>query len=256
MPPSPPNATRVVRLPRMPSDPLDFQLNYYNYRDRRLMRDSDIFVGEALVYQVDKLGCRGPGPSGRLPILALFGDDEVHGPIEGGFAERVRIDGFQTVNAGIEGLTLEGVAARFEELCAAVPVAAAVVAPPRRGLPPDEAAWRALIDRFTGPPVVAFLPLRGPDADRFNQVLAQSAASDARFVIPVPPPGAARSMAARLLGRKDAVADPAALIRAHLQRPLAALGAAAPVAGAAPDAAPPASGGHGPGDTGRNYPLW
>lgn len=223
MSPTPPRkATRIVRLSERPSDPLDFQLNYYDYRHLRLFKDTDIHIGDELVYQVNKLGCRGPNPSADRPVIAVFGDDAVHGPLEGGFVEALAIAGFQTVNAGIEGLTLEDVAIRFEELTGALSITAAVILPPSRGLPPDEDSWRDLLSRLSGPPVVAFLPASGPGTEAFNRVLVDHAATHGKIFIPVPGSDVGWSLADRLLGRhRGGPADLPAVIAARLAKPLA-----------------------------------
>jgi hypothetical protein len=281
----PHHTTRTVRLPATwENAPRDVQVNYYNYLSKRLIYSTDIYIGERLVYRTNAIACRGDDLQPGQPVIGVFGDDVVHGDLGGSFVDDIRIGPCRTLNAGIENLPLRGAVDRLNELTEAVPMIAAVLAPPRRELIPElarmthlegdwEADWKTEFDRIKGPPVMAVLmrdrsapALPGEEAqpilDRFDRfVEAWSRRTGVALIVPGEPEGGLLGLGRMLgLGSKprpgqDALA---ALIEQRLTKPVLAHLKAHPPA-AAPQQAPAqpeAPGAHGPEDVGRNYPLW
>jgi hypothetical protein len=140
----------------------DFQMNYMNYRDWRLIPSSDVYVGETRYYQSNAYGCQGPDIVPGRPVVAVFGDSVVHGAAGDSFVHHLGIDGYETLNAGIEGLILSRIVDRFLELQGRVPMACALVHTGWHNLlynqnGPDY--WAAELDRIQGPPVIGHFKL-------------------------------------------------------------------------------------------------
>jgi hypothetical protein len=284
----PHHATRTVRLPESwENAPRDVQVNYYNYLAKRLIYSTDIYIGERLAYRTNAIACRGDDLAPHQPVIGVFGDDFVHGDLSGSFVDDIRIGPCRALNVGIENLPLKSAVDRLNELTAAVPMAAAVFAPPRRELIPEvnrvtgqlqgdwEADWETEFARIKGPAITVILTkgrnapaVPGEDAtpilDRFDRFVEDLCR---RKAIPLLIPGEGEGEGGlaglgRMLGlgaKARPGQDPvAALIEQRLAKPVLAFLKTHPqAAGPGPATAPhPAAGAHGPDDVGRNYPLW
>jgi hypothetical protein len=160
----------------------DFQLNYLDYRRRRLIPSTRIYQEGELLYRTNSLGCVGdeiePGP-----VVAFFGDSCTHGYAGGAFVDHVAFPGCQVLNAGIEGLTLPWIGDRFLELRPKVPMICAAVHSGWHNIlynQRDEGFWTEQFDRIQGVPVIAHFRLIGDvneDAVRlgYDDVLARVA---------------------------------------------------------------------------------
>jgi hypothetical protein len=136
----------------------DYQLNYLDYRTRRLIPSTRIFQEGELFYRTNALGCVGEEIDPDIPVVAFFGDSCTHGYLGRSFAEQVRIDGCQPLNAGVEGLTLPWIVDRFEELRDRAAIVAGVVHSGWHNIfynQRSEAFWTQQLDRISGPPVIA-----------------------------------------------------------------------------------------------------
>jgi hypothetical protein len=136
----------------------DYQLNYLDYRTRRLIPSTRIYQEGELFYRTNNLGCVGEDLEPGVPVVAFFGDSCTHGYKGRSFAEQVAINGCQPLNAGVEGLTLPWIVDRFEELKAQVPMAGAVVHSGWHNIFYNERTedfWAQQLDRLSGPPVIA-----------------------------------------------------------------------------------------------------
>jgi hypothetical protein len=280
-------ATRTVRLPdSWDNRPRDVQVNYYNYRAKRLIYSTDVYIGDRLVYRTNAVACRGDDLQPGQPVMLVVGDDLVHGDLSGSFVDQIRIEPCRILNGGIENLPFSQAVDRFNELVALVKPVAGVLALPRRELIPErnrvnqryegdwEPAWEVELDRVHRPAVFALLgharnsPRQDgedgePILERFDRFVAAWAKKrDVALIVPGEPEGGLAVLKRRLgIGSKLRPGqDPrAALVEQALAKPVSAYLQAHPSA-AAPDAAAPAAadgvGAHGPGDVGRNYPLW
>jgi hypothetical protein len=282
----PHHATRTVRLPESwDNAPRDVQVNYYNYLAKRLIHSTDIYIGDRLAYRTNAIACRGDDLQPGEPVVAVVGDDLVHGDLSGSFVDQIVIAGCRVLNGGVENLPLADAIARLNELSEKAPLVAGVLAPPRRGLIPEvnrvtkqyegdwEAEWEQQFARLRRLPVMAFLtrgrgaaPLEGEEAEpvleRFERFLqAWCARKGATLLIPGEPEGGLAGLSRKLgFGPKARPGqDPAAaVIEQRLAKPIQAYLKAHPDFAAEPVAAAPqqAAGAHGPEDVGRNYPLW
>jgi hypothetical protein len=136
----------------------DYQLNYMDYRTRRLIPSTRILLAGDLLYSTNALGCLGEEIAPETPVAAFFGDSCTHGYRGRSFVEQVAIDGCQPLNAGIEGLTLPWIADRFEELRDRAPIVAAAVHSGWHNIfynERSESFWAAQLDRVSGVPVIA-----------------------------------------------------------------------------------------------------
>jgi hypothetical protein len=152
-------AAREVHLePDRVYDFGEYQLNYLDDRTHRLIPSTRIFQEGELYYRTNALGCQGPELEPDAPVVAFFGDSCTHGFRGHSFAEQVRIDGCQPLNAGIEGLTLPWIVDRFGELKDRAPIVAAAVHSGWHNIlynERTEAFWAQQLDRVSGPPVIA-----------------------------------------------------------------------------------------------------
>jgi hypothetical protein len=136
----------------------DYQLNYLDYRTRRLIPSTRIFQEGELFYRTNALGCVGEELTPGVPVIGFFGDSCTHGYKGRSFAEQVRLPGCQPLNAGVEGLTLPWIADRFDELKDRVPLIAAAVHCGWHNIlynARSEAFWATQLDRISGPAVIA-----------------------------------------------------------------------------------------------------
>jgi hypothetical protein len=140
----------------------DFQMNYMNYRDWRLVPSSDVYIGETCYYQSNAYGCQGPDIAPGRPVIAVFGDSVVHGSAGDSFVHHLRVDGCETLNAGIEGLILPRIVTRFLELRDQVPLTCALVHTGWHNLLYNQSGpdyWAAELDRVQGPHVIGHFKL-------------------------------------------------------------------------------------------------
>jgi hypothetical protein len=151
----------------------DYQLNYLDYRTRRLIPSTRIYQEGQLYYRTNALGCVGEDLRPGVPVVAFFGDSCTHGFQGRCFAEQVVIDGCQPLNAGVEGLTLPWIVDWFEELKTRAPIIAAVVHSGWHNIlynERTEAFWTEQFDRVSGPPVIAHYRLTADiNADAVRQ---------------------------------------------------------------------------------------
>jgi hypothetical protein len=280
-------ATRTVRLPdSWENKPRDVQVNYYNYRAKRLIYSTDVYIGERLVYRTNAVACRGDDLAPGQPVVLLMGDDLIHGDLSGSFVDQIAIGPCRTLNGGIENLPFSHAIDRFNELVASVKPVAGVLSPPRRELIPErnrvnqryegdwEPLWEVEMDRIHRPPVFALLSHASgaprqegeegePILERFDRFLAAWAKKRGiALIVPGQPASGLAALGRRLgIGPKGRSGqDPlAAAVEQAIGKPVEAYLQAHPSA-AAPEAAPPSepenTGAHGPDDVGRNYPLW
>jgi hypothetical protein len=280
-------ATRTVRLPdSWENKPRDVQVNYYNYRAKRLIYSTDVYVGERLVYRTNAVACRGEDLQPGQPIVLIVGDDLVHGDLTGSFVDQIAIGPCRALNGGIESLPFSHAIDRFNELVAALKPVAGVLALPRRELIPEpnrvnqryegdwEPTWEVELDRIHRPPVFALLAHASgaprqegeedePILERFDRFVAAWAKKRGIQLIASGQGQSGLAALKRRLGMGPKAIpgqDPlAALVQQAIAKPVAAYLRAHPSA-AAPEAIAPAgpdgAGAHGPGDVGRNYPLW
>lgn len=153
---------RVDILPERGFDFGDYQMNYMNYRDWRVIPSSDIYIGEQHYYQSNCYGCQGPEIVEGRPVIGVFGDSVIHGAAGDSFVHHLRIDGYETLNAGVEGLILPWTVDRFFELRDQVQLACALVHTGWHNLLYNERGedyWAAQLDRIAGVPLIAHFTL-------------------------------------------------------------------------------------------------
>jgi hypothetical protein len=153
---------RVDILPERGFDFGDYQMNYMNYRDWRIIPSSDIYIDEQHYYQSNRYACQGPEIAEGRPVVAVFGDSVVHGAAGDSFVHHLKLDGCETLNAGVEGMILPWTVERFLELKEQVPIICAAVHPGWHNLLYNERGedyWAAQLDRIEGVPLIAHFKL-------------------------------------------------------------------------------------------------
>jgi hypothetical protein len=144
----------------------DYQALYLDPGSLRLVPNTEVWRGESLQFRTNWIGCAGPDPDLSLPVIAFFGDSttmclttEAGGdswPLYAG------VSGYTVVNAGIEGLSMERVADRFEDLRGEIEIACAVVYTGWHNLVYGETGeehWESQLRRFLGEHVTAYCTL-------------------------------------------------------------------------------------------------
>jgi hypothetical protein len=153
---------RVDILPERGFDFGDYQMNYMNYRDWRIIPSSDVYIGEQHYYQSNRYGCQGPEIAEGRAVIGVFGDSVIHGAAGDSFVHHMRIEGYETLNAGIEGLILPWTADRFLELRGQAPIVCALVHTGWHNLLYNERGedyWAAQLDRIEGVPLIGHFTL-------------------------------------------------------------------------------------------------
>jgi hypothetical protein len=133
----------------------DYQMNYMNYRDWRIIPSTDVIVDGQNHYRSNAYGCQGPEIEGGRPVVAVFGDSAIHGVAGDSFVHRMRIPGFEILNAAVEGMVMKAVIDRVFELkdllSPASPLACAAIHTSWHNLlynERDETFWTAQLDRL------------------------------------------------------------------------------------------------------------
>jgi hypothetical protein len=133
----------------------DYQMNYMNYRDWRIIPSTDVIVDGHNHYRSNAYGCQGPEIEDGLPTVAVFGDSAIHGVAGDSFVHRMRMAPLQMLNAGVEGMVMKAVIDRVFELKALLqgrsPLVCAAVHTSWHNLlynERDEAFWTAQLDRL------------------------------------------------------------------------------------------------------------
>jgi len=140
----------------------DYQMNYLNYRDWRIIPSTDIYIDDTLYYRSNRYGCQGPDIEEGRPVVAFFGDSVVHGEAGDSFVHHVAAPPAETLNGGIEGLVLPRIIDRFFELREKAPMVCAAVHTGWHNLLYNEHGdefWAAQLDRIAGVPVIAHFTL-------------------------------------------------------------------------------------------------
>ncbi len=132
----------------------EYQMNYMNYRDRRIIPSTDVVVDGMNHYRSNAYGCQGPEIEEGLPVVAVFGDSAIHGVTGDAFIHHMSIAPFQTLNAGVEGMRLPVVIDRVFELREALGgrLVCAAVHPSWHNLLYNETGetyWTAQLDRLS-----------------------------------------------------------------------------------------------------------
>jgi hypothetical protein len=133
----------------------DYQMNYMNYRDWRIIPSTDVIVDGHNHYRSNVYGCQGPEIEAGRPVVAVFGDSAIHGVAGDSFVHRMRMPPCEMLNAGVEGMVMNAVIDRVFELRAQLgpdsPLVCAAVHTSWHNLlynERDEAFWTAQLDRL------------------------------------------------------------------------------------------------------------
>jgi hypothetical protein len=133
----------------------DYQMNYMNYRDWRIIPSTDVIVDGHNHYRSNAYGCQGPEIEPGRPVVAVFGDSAIHGVAGDSFVHRMRMPGCEILNAGVEGMVMKAVIDRVFELRGQLgprsPLVCAAVHPSWHNLlynERDEGFWTAQLDRL------------------------------------------------------------------------------------------------------------
>lgn len=130
----------------------DYQTNYLNYRDWRIIPSTDVIVDGERHYRSNAYGCQGPEIEPGKPVLAVFGDSVIHGAAGDSFVHHIDLPPCQPLNAGVEGMVMSAIVDRVFELRDQAPLAFAAVHAGWHNIlynDRDEAYWASQLDRLT-----------------------------------------------------------------------------------------------------------
>lgn len=152
---APTDRIRRVRYPEGAQFPAlqDFQINYFNNRTRRLIPNTEVWVGAERWLKINALGCKGEDVDPKAPTIGFFGDSTVWG---GGpdrhktdaWPLHVDVPGYQVLNGGVERAGLPIIEQRYEELREAVNMPAVVLGGSWQIVAEGERQWRMFFDAF------------------------------------------------------------------------------------------------------------
>jgi hypothetical protein len=129
----------------------DYQMNYLNYRDWRIIPSTDIIVDGMVHYSSNRLGCQGPEIRDDAPVLGVFGDSVIHGCAGDSFVHRIDLPPLEKLNCGVEGMVLPFIIDRVFEVAVETPLAVAAVHGGWHNLlynERGEAFWTQQLDRL------------------------------------------------------------------------------------------------------------
>lgn len=118
---------QVYLTPNGPFEFGDYQMNYMNYRDWRIIPSTDIIVGGERHYLSNAYGCQGPEIVEGLPVVGVFGDSVIHGVAGDSFVHRMDLGRCQKLNGGVEGMVMSAIIDRVFEIDRQAPLVAAAV---------------------------------------------------------------------------------------------------------------------------------
>lgn len=106
---------------------------YTDFLTGFLLPRTTVYSGDRMMIRTNSLGCRGDELEPGRPVIAFFGDSTtlgvtgtaggVHGD---SWPAHVVVPGYETLNAGVEGLTMDTVGRRYEQLRERAPITCAV----------------------------------------------------------------------------------------------------------------------------------
>lgn len=129
----------------------DWQMNYLDYRKRRLIPLTDVIYQNTNYYRTNKYGCQGPEIEEGQPVIGVFGDSVVHGGAGESFVHSITLGSCQPLNGAIEGMVMDAIVDRVFELDSQAPLVAAAVHGGWHNLVYNErgeAFWTAQFDRL------------------------------------------------------------------------------------------------------------
>ena len=93
--------------------------------------NTQIWYREKLMLQINSLGCKGPELNSDEPIIGVFGDSTVFGIrlTTDCWPREIKVPGWQVLNAGVEGFTMERSLQRLKQLAKQIKFSAVVFLP-------------------------------------------------------------------------------------------------------------------------------
>ena len=153
-------AVTAVRKVMLPPDTLAKAESYRAWQcqymfevdthERELIPSTEIWLGNRLALKTNSLGCKGEELVHDVPVIGFFGDSATFGisTIPRSWPQFVGVDGYQMLNAAIEGARLDRVVERCLSIADRVPLAGAVVNGGWNDIWRDEQHWQACFDRL------------------------------------------------------------------------------------------------------------
>jgi hypothetical protein len=139
----------------------DWQRWYLDLNAGQLLPNTEIWVGKNLAMKINSLGCKGEEIDPSLPTAAFFGCSTTFGvgSICDSWPQRVRLDGAQLLNCGVEGWNMQKCLNWYQQIQKKVNLSAVVVYVGWHNLVynrHDEQYWNAILSQFRGPHLTAF----------------------------------------------------------------------------------------------------
>lgn len=143
-------------------DYMEWQALYMNHETGELLPNTEIWSANELILKINSLGCKGEELLPNVPVIGFFGDSTTFGVNSDSWVSHVNIPGFQTLNAGVEGYSMDRVLERYRRLSEKVNFLCVVVYVGWHNIiynKVHEDYWRAVLDQFAGDHVLAFCTL-------------------------------------------------------------------------------------------------
>lgn len=142
----------------------DWQRWYLDNNTGLLIPNTEVWVGKNLAIKINSLGCKGEEIDPSLPTAAFFGCSTTFGVGStcDSWPRRVRLDGMQVLNCGVEGWNIQWCLNWWFRIQKMVKLSVAIVYVGWHNIiydRTDEAYWEAMLSQFQGPYPFAFCSL-------------------------------------------------------------------------------------------------
>jgi len=150
------NGVRVYLPPEV--DAVSIRYYYLHARDGALIPNSKIYADGALNYEINSLGCKGVEIDPSKPTIGIFGDSATFGIGLDSWVQRIKIPGYQILNAGVGGWSMDRVIDKSLDLSSRINLVGVVVYTGWHNIIYGETGedyWRSQLDRLSNIPFVA-----------------------------------------------------------------------------------------------------
>ena len=119
------NAKNSIRIFLPPG--IGYRYYYMNVLDGSLIPNTKINTNGKRVLEINSLGCKGAEIDPSLPTVGIFGDSTTFGMGLDSWAQKIKLPGYQILNAGVEGMSMGPVVNKLNELAHRINLVGAVV---------------------------------------------------------------------------------------------------------------------------------
>lgn len=133
---------------------MEFQSLYMDHSNGELIPDTEVWDGCHPAIKINSLGCKGEELEPNKPVIAVFGDSGVFGISLDSWVKRISLEGYQLLNAGVEGYSLERILLKYQHLKQRVKFDTVIIYGGWHNLlynTNTEPGWRTLLEGFISP---------------------------------------------------------------------------------------------------------